>query len=137
MPTKNLDDIAAVFVKSIDEDKYMPISLIDTLDLEASEESPFDNLIEFGRNLERNGLHEIIDVIFHEPATVVKWKDGTKTVVKCGENDIFDPEKGLALCIVKKALGNTGNYYEVLKPWLKIYEDYKNFLNANEKNEKE
>ena len=45
--------------------------------------------------------------VFNPPATIVLWKDGTKTVVKCGENDVYDPEKGLALCFMKKALGNT------------------------------
>lgn len=57
-------------------------------------------------------------VIFHDPATIVFWEDGTKTVVKCGENDIFDPEKGLAMAIAKKALGNEGNYYNAIKKWL-------------------
>ena len=41
-------------------------------------------------------------VIINKPATIIIWKDGTKTVVKCTENDIFDPEKGIAMCIVKK-----------------------------------
>lgn len=57
-------------------------------------------------------------VIFHDPATIVLWNDGTKTVVKCGENDIFDPEKGLAMAIAKKALGNNGSYYNLIKKWL-------------------
>ena len=57
-------------------------------------------------------------VIFHDPATIVFWEDGTKTVVKCGENDIFDPEKGLTMAIAKKALGNKGNYYNQIKKWL-------------------
>lgn len=57
-------------------------------------------------------------VIFHDPATIVFWEDGTKTVVKCGENDIYDPEKGLAMAIAKKALGNEGNYYNQIKKWL-------------------
>ena len=57
-------------------------------------------------------------VIFNDPATIVFWEDGTKTVVKCGEHDIFDPEKGLAMAIAKKALGNEGNYYNVIKKWL-------------------
>ena len=46
-------------------------------------------------------------VIFNPPATIVYWTDKTRTVVKCGENDVFDREKGLALCYMKKALGNT------------------------------
>ena len=45
-------------------------------------------------------------VIYHNPATIVLWKDGTKTVVKCDPKDTYDPEKGLALCFMKKALGN-------------------------------
>ena len=30
----------------------------------------------------------IKNVIFNPPATIVFWKDGTKTIVKCGEHDI-------------------------------------------------
>lgn len=60
---------------------------------------------------------EIKNVIFHDPATIVYWEDGTKTVVKCSEGDIFDPEKGLAMAFVKKALGNKGNYYNTIKKW--------------------
>ena len=41
-------------------------------------------------------------VIFNDPATIVLWYDGTKTVVKCGPEDKFDTEKGLAMAIVKK-----------------------------------
>lgn len=56
-------------------------------------------------------------VIFNDPATIVFWTDGTKTVVKCA-NEKFDPEKGLVMAIAKKALGNEGNYYNQLKKWL-------------------
>lgn len=57
-------------------------------------------------------------VIFNDPATIVLWSDGTKTVVKCQENDFYDPEKGLAMAIAKKALGNQGNYYNEIKKWV-------------------
>lgn len=33
-------------------------------------------------------------VIFNDPATIVYWPDGYKTVVKCGNGDIYDREKG-------------------------------------------
>ena len=56
-------------------------------------------------------------VIFHDPATIVYWPDETKTVVKCGEDDTYDKEKGLALCYMKKVLENKGNYNEILKKW--------------------
>lgn len=58
----------------------------------------------------------IKNVKFNPPATIVFWTDNTKTVVKCKEED-YDPEKGLAMCICKKMLGNKGNYYEVFKKY--------------------
>lgn len=51
-------------------------------------------------------LCKIKNVRFNEPATIVYWEDGTKTVVICQEGDIYDEEKGLAMAIAKKALGN-------------------------------
>ena len=56
-------------------------------------------------------------VIFNNPVTIVLWSDGSKTVVKSYLDD-YDPEKGLAMAISKKALGNEGNYYNVFKKWL-------------------
>lgn len=67
-------------------------------------------------------LPEAVRFHFCGPATVVEWSDGTKTVVKCGEEDTYDAEKGIALCIVKKVFGNTGKYYDVIKKGLKEYE---------------
>ena len=60
---------------------------------------------------------KIENVIFNDPATIVFWQDGTKTVVKCHDS-IFDPEKGLAMAISKKALGNKYDYYEEFGKWL-------------------
>ena len=60
----------------------------------------------------------IKDVIFNDPATIILWNDGTKTVVKVQDGDVFDPEKGLTMAIIKKLLGNQGNYYNELKKWL-------------------
>ena len=57
-------------------------------------------------------------VIFNDPATIVIWSDNSKTVVKCQEGDTYDAEKGLALCIAKKYLGNKGNFNEVFKKWI-------------------
>lgn len=43
-------------------------------------------------------------IIFNGPATVVKWTDGTKTVVKCADGEDFDTEKAVAMAIWKKFL---------------------------------
>lgn len=61
---------------------------------------------------------EIKNVVFNDPATVVMWSDGTKTVVKCQPGDAYSKETGLALCIAKKFLGNKGNFNEVFKKWI-------------------
>lgn len=62
--------------------------------------------------------HSIKKVVFNNPATVVFWYDGTKTVVKCQPEDVYDKRMGLALCIAKKALGNKGNYNKVFDKWI-------------------
>lgn len=66
-------------------------------------------------------IPEIKDVIFNPPATIVKWADGTKTVVKCQrkEGDVYSKEVGLAMAISKKALGNKGNFNDVFSKWIK------------------
>ena len=58
-------------------------------------------------------------VIFNDPATIVLWSDGTKTVVKCGPEDTFDMEKGLAMAIVKKMAGNDNRFHKVFKQYTK------------------
>ena len=70
------------------------------------------------RTATMNYIPEIKNVIFNDRATIVFWDDGTKTVVKCQPGDSFDPEKGLAMAITKKAYGNKGSYCNQLKKWL-------------------
>lgn len=65
----------------------------------------------------QNAMNSITNVIFNNPATIVIWSDGTKTVVKCDERDEFDPEKGLAMAICKKHFGG-GFYNDIFKKWI-------------------
>lgn len=46
------------------------------------------------------------DVIFNAPATIVLWRDGSKTVVKLMEGEEFNPEVGLAMCFCKAVMGD-------------------------------
>ena len=62
---------------------------------------------------------EVKKVIFNDPATIVYWKDGTKTVVKCQKGDDFDPEKGFAMAFLKKCWGNKGNFNDNLRKIMK------------------
>lgn len=70
--------------------------------------------------IEPTMFNEPVKVIFNDPATIVLWDDGTKTVVKCyGEK--YDKEKGLAMCYLKKAFNKkeNGNYYKkLIKPYI-------------------
>lgn len=54
-------------------------------------------------------------VIFNDPATIVFWEDGTKTVVKCAKEDAFDPIKGLAIAFMKHALGDGNKHNKVIR----------------------
>ena len=64
----------------------------------------------------------IKDVIFNPPATIVFWMDGTKTIVKDQGEVFYDPEKGMAMAVAKKAFGNQGNYYNQFAKYLDIWE---------------
>lgn len=41
-------------------------------------------------------------VIFSGPCTIVIWNDDSKTIVKCKKGEKFDPEKGIAMAVLKK-----------------------------------
>ncbi len=71
-------------------------------------------LIPQGEKLEKKAVYAT-KIVVNKPATIVLWSDNTKTVVKCGPDDTFDPEKGVALCFMKKFLGNSGNYYNIFR----------------------
>lgn len=65
-------------------------------------------------------------VIFNDPATIVYWMDGTKTVVKCQPGDTFDPLTGFLMAFFKKACGNKGNYNDALKKIVPGYGEVRN-----------
>lgn len=66
----------------------------------------------------QKAMSKIKNVIFNDPATIVFWNDGTKTVVKFGKDDAFDAEKGLAMAISKYFFGNAGYFNDVFKKWI-------------------
>lgn len=70
------------------------------------------------KNLDSRTVPGIKNVIFNDPLTIIVWSDGTKTFVKASENDMYDPEKGMALAIAKKAMGNKYSYYDEIRKWI-------------------
>ena len=77
------------------------------------------------KNLDSRMVPGIKNVIFNDPLTIIVWSDGTKTFVKTSENDAYDPEKGMALAIAKKAMGNKYSYYDEIRKWIDKDEERK------------
>lgn len=49
-------------------------------------------------------IPSIKQVIYSDPVTVIIWGDGTKTISRCDDDDIYDELTGFMLCVFKKAL---------------------------------
>lgn len=61
---------------------------------------------------------EVKRIIFNPPATVIIWEDDTKTVVKCAEDDEFNPETGVAMCYIKKIYGSRHAFSKMLEKYI-------------------
>lgn len=57
-------------------------------------------------------------VIFNPPATVVFWKDGTKTVVKSMEGDQFNPYYGFVCALAKKVYGSNSAVKSIVSKYM-------------------
>lgn len=76
------------------------------------------------------GIPTIDKVIFNEPATIILWDDGSKTVVKCTDGEEYDPAIGFAMAYVKKLYGNTGRIFRACQ------KDYDKQMAKKEKHDK-
>lgn len=57
-------------------------------------------------------------IMFNDPATIVFWDDGTKTVVKVAPGDKYVPYYGFLAALAKKIYGNNTKVQEMIRPWL-------------------
>lgn len=57
-------------------------------------------------------------VIYADPATIIYWSDGVKTVVKCQEGDTYSKEIGFVMCYLKRLLGNGNQFNKQIKKWV-------------------
>ena len=58
-------------------------------------------------------------VIYNDPATIVYFSDGSKSVVKRHPDDEYDEEKGFLLCLAKRLLGD--DFHNSLKKYTTLY----------------
>ena len=103
-----IDDITIEMNQKMIDDAYIKIL----------SEMMYANWIGDNKKL-KNITKDIKNVIFNALATIVFWNDNTKTIVKLQNNEPYDKEKGLAMCIIKKLCDNKGNFNEVFKKWCK------------------
>ena len=61
-------------------------------------------------------IPKLKDVWFYKPATIAWFEDGTKTVAVAGHGDKYDKETGLAICMLKRVLGNK-EYRKIMDEW--------------------
>ena len=56
-------------------------------------------------------------VVYNEPATIMFFDDGTKTVCKAEPGDKYNPEYGFMMCLLKK-LCNSDDLFDALDHWV-------------------
>ena len=112
-PEKDLIRVSANNL-GIDIDRAIYSAMAIDYSRQSTEQAKKNDIVRFGMC-----SVSIRKVIFNDPATIVLWSDGTKTVVKCGPEDSFDMEKGLAMAIVKKMAGNDNSFHKVFKQYTK------------------
>lgn len=88
---------------------------------------------------ERTIMSDIKDVIVHNNTVLVMFADGTKTVAVLDEEDEFNLEQGISICITKKLLGQDGSsvYNKLIKRALKVKKQNEKAAEKAEKDKKE
>ena len=56
-------------------------------------------------------------VLFSDPATIVFWEDGTKTIVKCMKGEKYERYAGFAAACVKKLFGSTLHAKDIMEKY--------------------
>ncbi len=54
-------------------------------------------------------------VIFHNPATIVFWKNGEKTVVKCAENETYNEYAGFCAAVAKQVFRTNSTVNRIVR----------------------
>jgi hypothetical protein len=65
------------------------------------------------KSVERITIPAIKRIVYHDPATIVFWQDGTKTVVKCMDGEPFEKYAGFCAALAKKVFGSTSKAKKV------------------------
>lgn len=69
---------------------------------------------EFATTLYRQFQFMPKEIIYNDAATIVYWADGTKTVVKCNENDEYSEYSGFVAAVAKKMYGGANAIHRLI-----------------------
>ena len=118
----DIEDIIKKMIDKYDSNRIFSDEILSKLleenikDLENKLEAEIKEEIAKDKRRDINHFIATIDkVYFGKGTTVIKWKDGTTTKVKCQDGEEFDKEKGVAMCIIKHMFGNIGYYNEIFR----------------------
>ena len=105
MPTKSPFDIAFVPYK------------VPTIEIKSDLSNDAWAEIMFGKpknkKIENITIPAVKRIVYHDPATIVFWQDGTKTVVKCMDGEPFEKYAGFCAALAKKVFGSTSKAKKV------------------------
>lgn len=81
---------------------------------------PYEGFNNFG--FHRSNIAPV-NVVWDGPTTIVFFSDGSKVIVKCCENDIYDHEKGFMIAVLTRYFGRKG-FRSLMKTVNATYEVY-------------
>ena len=113
MPTKT-PDISSISINNNNGYTYRVSDGIPFIEMTAEINSgAWDLLIGKPANKSKPAAPSVKRIVYHDPATIVFWQDGTKTVVKCMDGEPFEKYAGFCAALAKKVFGSTSKAKKV------------------------
>ena len=110
-------------LKTALEEKYAAIKIEcrKTIKKKKTKKTESVGIEKYGLTDKKFSPYDIKNIRFNttKKVTTVLFKDGTKIMTKATDNDTFNPEVGLAMCIMKKLYGTRSNYKRVVATAMK------------------
>lgn len=86
---------------------------ISSISINNNNNNNWDLLIVKPANKSKPAAPSVKRIVYHNPATIVFWQDGTKTVVKCMDGEPFEKYAGFCAALAKKVFGSTSKAKKV------------------------
>lgn len=101
-------------------DGLIPVAFVDHARMEGW---PLFDMRNFASESSNMSVPKVKSVIFSNPATIVFWMDGTKTVVKCMQGYEYDEYTGFMAAVCKKLFGSSSAVRKIVRNHMPKEED--------------